>query len=227
MRHWINLIETASLVPDLTQFVTPQLIDEIIRDGKWVHHGAELDDWLDTSMYASDNAEELGLENSEALEAMPWEQQRDHPDFRKCVEHWVNLRVKDVQDTFETGSVYNSIAPFSGETILTRIVRAEAPKSPFGVYWTELSPQGIVRVVPDHEQHPCVILQVKAKDVVIDWYQTLRSRLDYSNGCDEEEIQLKPGSAVQNVRVGYMSYRDGFFDPKKISWKHEPISGIA
>jgi hypothetical protein len=223
MRHWINLIENASQVPELSQFVTPQLIDEIIREGKWVHHGDDLDDWLDTSTYASDNHGDLGLspEEAEALEAMPYAEQMKTPAFRKCVEHWVMFRVKDVQKTFETGCTYGSIAPFSGETILTRVVRAASPTSPLGVYWTELSPKRIVRVVPDHEEHPCVILQVKAKNVTIDWYETLRSRLDYSNGCDEAEIQLARGTAVTNVRIGTMKYRDNGrdpFDEAKIQW---------
>ncbi len=232
MREWINLFESTSTVPDLSQFVTSELIDEIINQNKWVHHGAELDDWLDGSMYASDHANELGLsdEEAEALEKMPFEQARHTPEFRRCVEHWVNYRAKDVQDTFVEGNPYDHIEPFGPDTILTRVLRAQTVKSSLGVYWTELSPQSIVRVAPTTSD-PILILQTKAKNVTIDWYETLRSRLDYNNGCDEAEIQLIKGSPVTEIRMGTMNYNptghNAFFDPKKIMWSNTLTSGTV
>lgn len=233
MRRWINLFEGSSFVPDLTQFVTPHLIDEIIDQNRWVHHGDELNDWLDGSCYASDNANEIELTDDEAaaLEAMPHEQALHTPEFRKCVEHWVRQRAAGIAEEFRNGDSYSKIAPMGPDTVLTRLIRAQTPKSKLGVYWTELNAQGIMRVVPDHETDPVIILEVRAKDVQIDWYETLRSRLDYSNGCDESEVQLMSGSSVTNIRVGMMDYRvngrNDFVDLKKIVWRDEPASGIA
>lgn len=217
------------MVPDLKQFVTPELIDEIIRDNQWVHHGAELDDWLGGSCYATDNAAAIGLssEDAQALEDMPHEQALRTPEFRKCVEHWVNFCVEQLQKTFEQGCNYDKIPPFGPNSTLHRLIRATEPKSPLGVYWTEHGPQRIVRVVPDDAEQPIIsVLQVRAQDVTVDWYATLRSRLDYSNGSDEAEIQLVSGSPVK-ARVGHIAYRDGYMDLSKIVWQPEPFVGIA
>lgn len=46
------------------------------------------------------------------------------------------------------------------------------------------------------------------KDVTIDWEATIRSRLDYSNGGDEHEIQLKAGTPVK-TRVFRVSFENG------------------
>lgn len=225
----MRLFEIQSgVVPDLRQFITPQLIDDIIRDGKWVEHGSPLEDWLDTSCFATDNEAEIGIDGR-ALESLPHDEQRKHPDFRKCISYWFELAMKQIEEDLHRGRPHENIPPFTPNMPLFRCMAVDEewlkqtdPK--FGVYWSadirqaqrfirepdlvplpnqpghysSIRPKNTHRF-PDGKMN--VLMKVRAGHAHVDWYQTLRSRLDYNHGMDEAEFQLLRDAPMGPVTI--------------------------
>ncbi len=198
-------------IPDLRQYVTPQLVDEIIRDGKWVAHGSDLEDWFDSSSYFSDNADELGIDGS--IEELPYEEAKNLPEFRKGIEHWLQHAIKQFEDVLHNGCQYDKIAPYGPETVLYRCMAVgpewfdnSAPK--MGIFWSAVPEQArrFIQVAnanhaPLKTGHVNILMRVHAKDISVNWYETVRSRIDYGNGFDENEFQLISGSSLGPVDI--------------------------
>lgn len=201
----MRLFEYEGSLPDLRQFVTNDLIQDIIDIERWVHHGSELEDWLAMSCYATDNAKAIGLtpEEAQELETMPYEEHLHHPNFKKCLEHYVNYAVNHFDGILRHGDPYEKLPPFGPNMSLYRCMVVDQtwldnPAPNFGTYWSAVPAQAR-RFLAARQTN--VIMQVEVRNVRIDWYETLRSRIDYSSGFDEHEFQLPKGSPIKDVNV--------------------------
>lgn len=199
----MRLFEYEGGLPDLHQFITPKLIDEIIHSGKWVSHGSELEDWLSTSCYASDYEKDIGIDG-DGLEQLPYAEQREHPDFRKCIEHYVTYAVNHFDGILRHGDPYEKLAPFGPTMTLYRCMGVDQawldnPQPHFGIFWTAVP--GQAKRFLDASKPFNVIMKTEVRHVYINWYETLRSRLDYNSGFDEHEFQLVKDSKVEKVEV--------------------------
>lgn len=215
MRAFIEIIiESATdrvAVPSFIEHVTNDLLDEIIRTGIWVDHGPEhssevVDQW-DCGIfdyYAEDIAPEII--------GKPFDEVHHTPEFRKVLHHMLLHRAEEAYDDLVNGSKYNDLPPLSPTCKLYRGISGSSLNSDgsVGVYWSQLKDQSLGRFI--NEKQGGYLLVAEVKNVEIDWYQTIRSRLNLSHGGDECEIQLKRGTPVRTYvfRVNFVNGKAAF-----------------
>jgi hypothetical protein len=204
MRKWMKLIERAEIgVPDFKQFVTPQLIDELLTTGVWSPHGSGVDDWWDEGSGDYNDSYDAALTNLPLSTAMKCNEKA----VRDILHRFLLARADWIHRNLTSGD--HGIAPMTPESPLHRAIvvsdvwieAMQHPRRgalPLGIYWG----LGAVEAwgAQGMEAGPHIIeVTTKVKYVSIDWYQTFRSRLDWMTGDDEQEIQLFPGSAIEHV----------------------------
>ncbi len=181
-------------IPDLRQYVTPQLVDEIIRDNHFVSHGDNLENWVGNNGIA--NALD-GLPHDKTLQWKPFEEVRKHPDFRRAIERWLELSLKHFEECLADD--------FGPDMNLYRCMQVPIewlndPSPKMGKYWSAV-PEQSERFSTFNNGQASIMMRVQAKHVMINWYETLRSRLDYDNGMDEHEFQMVVGSKIGPVEI--------------------------
>lgn len=198
MRKWMNIFENTVSVPSFVDRVTDDLLDEIIATGKWVHHGGDIQDQWDGGVLDY-NIEDKYPE----LIGKDFADVRHLPVFREVLR--INLLgiAKDQYERLINGSSYDKLGPLTPDSFIYRGISSHSTKESLGVYWSQIKTQSLHRFIDDKSGGLLFVAQVK--DVTIDWEQTIRSRLDLSNGGDEAEIQLVGGSPVK-CKVFRVSY---------------------
>jgi hypothetical protein len=187
MRNWINLLENA--VPSFVERVTDDLLDDILTTGKWVHHGADIEEQWDQGSFD-------GYIDS-SFEGKPFEEVRHTPEFRKALHDILMMMANQQYENLTQGSKYDDLPPLGPNTKLYRGISLKGGiNDSVGVYWSQLKSQSLHRFISE-EVGSGFLFVAEVKDVTIDWEATIRSRLDYSNGGDEHEIQLKKGTPVK------------------------------
>ena len=199
MREFINIVtESQATVPSFVEHVTDDVIEDMIRTGKFVDHGSEISEQWDNGIFDY-WTEQVHPE----LVGKSYEEVRHLPQFREVL-HTTMRYVADQQYTrLINGSSDNP--PLTPTTLLYRgITTNRGVNGSTGVYWSLNKTQSVHRFI-----NPSVgglLFVAEVKDVTIDWAATIRSRLDLSNGQDEQEIQLKPGTPVR-ARVFHVSFQ--------------------
>jgi hypothetical protein len=208
MRKFIDIVESANgLVPDFSQFVTPQLINELITTGLWTHHGSGLDEWWEEGGgldYFQGEDKSLGdLDFYSALE-------QDKVATTTILERFLRARAGWIQRELVSGEY--SGTPLVIDAPLHRAVMVNdrwleamsQPRKgplPLGIFWGlgVVEPWGAkYDETKDHFPHMVEVV-TKVRHVSINWYETFRSRLDWLNGDQESEIQLYPGSTIAHI----------------------------
>lgn len=185
MRNWINLFESA--VPSFVEHVTDDLLDDILATGKWVHHGAEVQDQWDGGTFSG--------HIDPSLEEKPFEEVRYTPEFRKALHDLLLRLATDQYENITQGSKFENLPPLGPTTKLYRGISLKGGiGDSVGVYWSQVKTQSLHRFIK--EDIGGFLFVAEVKDVTIDWDATIRSRLDFGNGADEHEIQLKKGTPV-------------------------------
>ena len=192
MRNWINLFEHIA-VPSFVDHITDDLVDEIISSGKWVEHGTDLEDAWDQGSF------------EECVGGLPeefWESSYDEikttPEFRKCVSVVAHNMASQAYDEIVNGNKYDKIPPLTSESILYRGIAGEFDENkPIGIFWSMSVDQAAGRFSTADGNTGGYLFMSNARSVQINWEETIRSRMDYSNGCDEAEIQLVKGSPIE------------------------------
>lgn len=172
-------------IPDVSIIVTEEYIDGLIITKKWVEHGSSIYDFI---------GDIIDIENflPYSLQTTPMEEIPNHKDFRVFLKEWLPKRysyvtneikeeLKDCDQLILHRCLYLSPADQS------RILSGE--NFFIGKYWGtgHVEAWGIVPEKEKLETHITAI--VNPQDV--DWIETLKSRMDYMNGDQEQEIQLK------------------------------------
>lgn len=204
MRQWINLFERYE-VPSFQDAVTDDLLDEIIQTGKFVHHGADIEDQWDGGVF------EYDAESFPEIVGKPFDEIRYTPEFRQTLRKALLRFAAEHQRDLENGSAYHGFEGLTPETQIYRGVTGSLnADGSVGVYWSLLKSQSVGRFI--NEEAGGILMVAKLKDVTVNWEATIRSRLDLSNGSDEQEIQLLKGTPVKAMayNVNYNNGRPAF-----------------
>lgn len=191
LRSFINIVENAQEgVPDAKSFVTPQLIDRIIKTGYWVSHGSELGRWID-------DIQDEGQLPAE-LTNMDYHEMTTTPVFRQMVERWLTQRAEYVNE---------QLRKLHAETWLARMIHVDqawvdglttVANLTCGVYWSaggEIDAYG--SSVHDRVAKPVeIVFHARLENVTVDWRETIEARFDYMYADEEMEIQLVPGTWI-------------------------------
>lgn len=180
---------TPLVPPDFTAHVTDAVLDEMISTGRWVDHGGELENQWAGGCF--DHAIERALPH---LVGRPFAEVRHTPDFREGLRLLLTTTAHDQRRRIADGCAYDGLGPLDAASPLYRGVTSEALDAGLGVFWSQLRDQSLHRFV-DAPQGG-YLLEARAGDLTIDWPATIRSRLDLSNGQDEAEIRLVPGTPI-------------------------------
>jgi hypothetical protein len=205
MRHFINIVERASAIPDFTTFVTDKLINELVEMGTWTHHGSELPIWWVEGAGGYFKGEDESLKEQDFYEAL----EQDRQAVLSVLKRFVIARAGWIQRDITSGQ---SGYPVTADAPLHRAMMvndqwlaalANPGSSPIalGLFW------GLGHVEPwgaNYEETKGVFphmveIVTKIRHVDIDWYETFRSRLDWSLGDDEGEIRLIPNSPIDHI----------------------------
>ena len=105
MRKWIDLFENIA-IPSFIERVNDDLVDEIMRTGKWVEHGAELEDRWDSGSY-----EGIIDDVPDDFWTKPYEEVKNTPEFRRCVVKALHLMADQAYEELVNGSKYENLPP--------------------------------------------------------------------------------------------------------------------
>lgn len=173
------------------EFLTREYIDELYATNKWSPHGAELYDCLDDKQDEDDFPVECQGRK------MTFEEMLVHPAFRIYFEAWLPQRFRYAKEWLER-DLKNKIDKEDGLFIVNRTIfcdssifeRAKLEDFDIGRFWSTHNSSAYCGEISD--KNP-IELTVSAKISLsdIDKVETMRSRMDYTNGDVESEIYLK------------------------------------
>jgi hypothetical protein len=187
MRNWIKLLESVT-VPSFIERVTDDLLDEMLSTGKWVDHGGDLDDGWDMGYFEDYMPDEM--------KEQTYDEVKGTPEFRNALHEIVKMMANSQYESLTQGDKYEDLPPLGPDTKIYRGITGNLrADGTVGVFWSQVQEQSLGRFID--EKKGGLLMVALVKDVTIDWDATIRSRLDYSNGGDEHEIQLKRGTPVK------------------------------
>lgn len=182
-------MSSAVALPDFASCVTEALLDEMISTGKWVEHGGDLEDqWIGGCF---DHAIERTMPH---LVGRPFHEVRHTTDFREGLRLLLTRTAVDQRDRLASGCTYDGLGPLTQDSLIHRGVSGDVLDAGLGLFWSQLRDQSLHRFVD--EESGGFLLVARIGDVIVDWPETIRSRLDLANGQDEAEIRLMPGSSL-------------------------------
>lgn len=208
MRHFIDIVEQAAgfKVPDFRTFVTDDLINHLISTGEWSSHGSGLDEWWDEGALDYFKGEDRSLRDMPFNEALTL----NHAATTAVLRRFLEARAGWIQRSFQSGD--HGIPPITPESPIHRaicvndawlaeIAKPQRGALPLGIFWglDAVEPWG-AKFDEVQDTHPHVVeITTRVKHVMIDWEETFRSRLDWLNGDNEQEVQLFKGSPIDHV----------------------------
>lgn len=178
-------------LPSPDAFITDDYINRVLSTQRWSDHGGDLCHFIDDKCQ-----EEPSLA---PLRDRPHDEIVTHDTFKAFFRQWLALRYRYVLNdlaqtiTGEQISIYRAV--YLTEQQLKEVI---AGQREIGVYWTT----GVAEAwaVDPHTQKDAqeYVFEARVALTDINWHETLISRFDYSNGDDEQEINLT-GKPVPTV----------------------------
>ena len=180
-----------NFVPSFVEHVTDDLVDEMIVSGKWVEHGGDLEDQWTGGVF------DYELESTyPELIGKDFEEVRNLPQFRQILKTMLLSVAEENYNNLVNGSKFDNLPPLTPDSLIYRGITLKGGlNGTTGIYWSQLKSQALYRFIDENTGGWLFVS--RAGDVTIDWYQTIRSRLDLAHGQDEVEIQLVKGSPVK------------------------------
>ena len=160
-------------LPAFEQVVTKDYIDQVLESGKWNPHGSDIDRYF---------------EDADAIECL---------DDDSVAEQHLREVYFPNRFRFVMEELSRHLDDLSEDPHLLRAMhiptsdwgsfKSKLGKQPLGVFWSVHQPEthGTVEKRGIH-----VTIKAKFNPEQVDWVETIRSRMDYDLGDDEEEIQL-------------------------------------
>ena len=172
-------------------FLSDEYLDKIISDQKWSEHGSHLDE-------ADVLFESLGLEYQAAIE---------QPETLKAaLRTWLPIRINFIISELEfeladSKTIYRALS-FTAADYGTFAPTIDTAKrvADLGVYWStreDCEPWGSNILNTD----VTVYLSMEVNMESINIIETVRSRIDYKLGDDEQEINLLPTAPLNPITV--------------------------
>lgn len=163
-------------LPELSEIVTESYLDFIVKSGKWTDHGEYID------RYFEDNGIADLMDDTEAL--------KEHLEMV-----YFPKRYKFVKTNLST-----ELEMLSEKPAIYRAMKIPAKcwpdfkkhlgEKPLGVYWSTSRPDFHCG---DQKRGVGIFVEAVFEPSQVNWIETIRSRMDYDLGDDEEEMQLFSG----------------------------------
>ncbi len=146
------------------------VINEIAATGKWSSHGSSIYEYFD---------------EQDMLDCMA------DSRLRKVeLKRYLKDKSKEIFDSIETES-----PKFLYRSVYTKSLNNLKDREYFGIYWS--SNPLTAPCVEKREGELEARITIEYDDSIIDWQQTLRSRIDFLYGDREFEFQIKKGEVVE------------------------------
>jgi hypothetical protein len=135
-----------------------------------------------------------------------------HPDITSTPEWWDGFRVwLEKRYRYVVRNIQAEIGGYPAQVMREMNVTAQwnPTKHGLGLYWA--TPGADIHAFSGNEgpEYQTVHLTAEIQESDINWFDTIRSRLDFFNGDEEQEIQLKPGVMIKLVEIDDTLYTHG------------------
>lgn len=188
------------------EFLTREYVDGLYSTMKWSDHGADLYDCIDDKQDDDDFPVECQGRK------MTFEDMVEHPAFRAYFEEWLPQRFRYAKEWMES-DLKQCADKSDGLFLIKRTIwcnqalfdKAAAEDFDIGRFWSTYNPSAYCGSACEEKTIELTVsAKVSADD--IDWTETMRSRMDYTNGDMEGEIYLKEDSTPIFIML---SWQDG------------------
>ncbi|PTH79984.1 hypothetical protein [Aeromonas veronii] len=173
------------------QFLSKEYVDGLIETGKWSSHGSDVHRLIEDELLES---------LPEHLQEMDADDSLRHSDFRPILCNWLSARFnkckKDIVEELKSNRDENCLYSIT-RTIMCNeelIHKIKTEDFDIGRFWTVMKYYEFIDRNPDNESLFEVTVEAKVALSDIDLVETMRSRMDYSNGDEEAEIYIKNGA---------------------------------
>lgn len=186
-------------------FLNAEYLRYLFDSGKWCDHGATLDQFIE------DNESNFRFD----ISSMDTKQILMNEDFKKFLMNWLPIRFRYVMEWLEKDlgackecnsySIKRTI--FCNKATLERTLKESFD---IGRFWSTYNPQAYCGEKDNVNDIELTITGL-AYNEDIDWLETIRSRMDYSNGDGEAEIYVKAECFPIFKNVSWIE-NDDFFE---------------
>lgn len=195
------------MIKNITEksFLNAEYLKSILKSGKWCEHGATLDQFIE------DNENNFPFD----ISSMDTKQILKNEDFKQFLIIWLPVRFRYVMEWLEKdleackeGHLYS----IKRTIFCNRGTLETAIKESFdiGRFWSTYNPQAYCAKKEKEKNIEMTVTGLVCDDS-INWIETIRSRMDYSNGDCEAEIYIKSGSFPVFKKVSWIE-NDEFFE---------------
>jgi hypothetical protein len=162
-------------LPGLHEVVTDSYLDKVVRSGTWTPHGSDI------GRYFEDIDNTFVLENDVNLK-----QHLKDVYFPDRYRYVMNLLAEELESLSERPVILRAMKVPAKDW---PEFKENMGKQPVGLYWSFSRPEGHCS---GKGKGVDVVLHAEFDPNQINWTDTLRSRMDYDLGDEEEELQLFP-----------------------------------
>ncbi|MEP8041719.1 hypothetical protein ABJY94_18995 [Vibrio parahaemolyticus] len=172
-------------------FLSDSYINQIILSKKWSEHGSNLDE-------CEELFDNMGVDPDKTLKCSL--------ELKSMLTKWIPLRLRYIASEMEyelnnSTTIYRAIS-VKPEKLKETVNKLNAAKtvSDFGCYWSSseyVQPWGAKTNKRDKTIYIKMELPLEALDII----ETLRSRIDFNNGDDEQEYNLKGCFPVKDFSI--------------------------
>lgn len=175
--------------------IVPLIAKEMFDTGMMVGHGSSMEDFIDE--YWGEPWWDVKASYKEILASK---------EFQKGFIDWLYLRYNFVINEFDKDVESAGGWPLSLIRMMTvpdNWIKNINPSLSLGVFWAVYIPnfKSYSAYGGDYSSGKEISLYAKVDPSAVDWYETMRSRMDFMNGDMEMEVHLKKGAAVELVHV--------------------------
>ncbi|EGR2229581.1 hypothetical protein QX249_09930 [Vibrio parahaemolyticus] len=172
-------------------FLSDSYINQIVLSKKWSEHGSNLDE-------CEELFDNMGVDPDKTLKCSL--------KLKSMLTKWIPLRLRYIASEMEyelnnSTTIYRAIS-VKPEKLTETVNKLNAAKtvSDFGCYWSSseyVQPWGAKTNKGDKTIYIKMELPLEALDII----ETLRSRIDFNNGDDEQEYNLKGCFPVKDFSI--------------------------
>lgn len=185
------------------EFLTEEYISEIFKTGQWSEHGACIEQYIDDNHEDDDFPEEFREYDVHFFDVLKSE------SFQKHFREWLPIRFRYAKEWLEKdllscrskdGLYTIKRKIFCSNETLSQCIAKDID---IGRFWTTLQPEAYCGSLS--ESNPIdLVVYAKVSLTDIDFIETMRSRMDYTNGDMESEIYVKKESIPIFVKLSWI-----------------------
>lgn len=216
-----DLLQEDFYIPDPVSLMNDATIKDIIDNERWTHHGDDGNNWV-RFLQEDDRFQDL----EDQVENMLWngtnkikQQFYSSPEFLSRFKDYLMMRATYIrEEQFSTMYADTSIerVMMVNESVIIDIEN-DSPPVWLGVYWSDQTGEAYWADTNDQNLDHLRVY-TKLGNARVNWYDTVRARLDWVIGLEENEIQLVPNSLIRPpVKFEWLNQENG--DPIDTAFK--------